>query len=89
MTVVSMVNNLELGDGADGRPLLRGLRKVGRIDESPWWLAQVDEQPHGPWSWDQCDRGGHVQADRKGPAGDLKVQFGRFVFGHRSTIPTS
>ncbi|MEV6768377.1 hypothetical protein AB0N05_07055 [Nocardia sp. NPDC051030] len=49
---MSVVNDLELGDGAEGRPLIRRVWKVEYVHESPWWLAQVDEQADGSRSRD-------------------------------------
>ncbi len=89
MALMGVVNYLELGDGADGRPLLRRVWKVEYIHESPWWRAQVDKQPYGPWSGDLGDHAGHVLADRVDLAGDFQVQFGRVMVGHRPPISTS
>lgn len=45
---MSVVDNLELGDGADSRPLRRRVWKMQYIHETPWRCrAQVDEQPYG------------------------------------------
>ncbi|WP_459961280.1 hypothetical protein [Nocardia sp. IFM 10818] len=90
MTIVSVVDDLELGDGAEGRPLVWNVREMEYVDESPWRFAraQVDEQPHGARSGDQRDPAGHVLANRVELASDFEGWFGRVMVCHGSAIST-
>lgn len=59
MTAI-VLEDLELGDCADSRPLVGGIRLIQDIDESGWWVAQVDERPDRAGAWDQGDYSGHM-----------------------------
>lgn len=88
MSFIGVMDDLELGDRADGRPMLRRVRKTEYIHESPRRRAraQVDKQPYYAWLGDIYDNAGHALADRVHLASDFEVQFGRIVVGHRSSI---
>lgn len=88
MAFMGVMDDLELGDRADSRPLLRTVWKMEYIHESPWRRAhaQVDKQAYNARPGDICNHARHVLADRVGIASGFEIQFGRLIFGRRSTI---
>ncbi|MET7771889.1 hypothetical protein [Nocardia sp. NPDC005366] len=82
-----VLEDLELGHGADGRPLVGGKRQIQDVDESGWRMAQVDEQPDDAGSWNERDYSSHMVADRIKAVSGFEFLFELGVrFDHRRTI---
>ncbi|WP_157104222.1 hypothetical protein [Nocardia kruczakiae] len=84
-----VLENFELGDCADGGPMVGGKRQAQQVDEPSRWMAQVDEQSDHAWTWNQRDHSGHVVADRIKTARGVEFLFELGVgFDHRRSITT-